>query len=136
VAAYKVSDGTSDSDVVTVRIAVGGHFGPRTNLADSPIAMAGGCQSNSTPVKFGASCLTGDFEFTQMLTPGVPLIYSSGTALAQPIVILETFLQSTSDVPDEIKAKLTFNGTVGTDYSYDTTGLEAGDTLRFALQAD
>src|SRR5687767_858681 len=29
---YKVNDGTSDSDTVTVAIAVGGHFGPRTNL--------------------------------------------------------------------------------------------------------
>ncbi len=31
---YKVSDGTSDSAIVTATIAVGGHFGPRTNLEE------------------------------------------------------------------------------------------------------
>ena len=132
---YKVNDGTSDSDVVSVAIAVGGNFGPRTNLAESPVAMAGGCAANTVPVKLTASCLTGDLEFTQTLTPGVSLIYNSGT-LPEPIIVLETFLQETSDVPDEIKAKLTFNGTAGTDYSFDTSGLEPGDSLRFALQAD
>ena len=132
---YKVNDGTSDSDIVTVSIAVGGHFGPRTNLEEQPVAFAGGCSANTTPLTFSGSCLTGDLEYAQTLTPGLKLLYNSGT-LPQPIIVFETFLQSTSAVPDEIKAKLTFNGVAGTDYSYDTTGLEAGDALRFALQAD
>jgi hypothetical protein len=63
------------------------------------------------------------------------LIYDSST-LPQPIVVLETFLQDSSDVPDEIAAQLTFNSTAGTAYTYDTTSLSAGDNLRFALQAD
>ena len=33
-------------------------------------------------------------------------------------------------------AELTFDSTSGTTYEYDTTGLTAGDSLRFALQAD
>lgn len=80
---YKANDGISDSDVVTVAIAVGGHFGPRTNLAESPTAFVGGCAANSAPVKLNASCLTGDLEFIQMLTPGLPLIYTS-SSLPQP----------------------------------------------------
>jgi hypothetical protein len=117
---YKAHDGTKDSNVVTVSIAVGGHFGPRTNLEEatrSGLLMAGG-------TTLGAA-----------LTPGLDLLYNSLT-VPKPIVVLETFLMSSSSVPDEIQARLTFNGTAGTTYSYSTTGLAAGDTLRFALQAD
>lgn len=140
---YKVSDGVSDSNTVTVAIAVGGHFGPRANLEEQPrftneaqvSALAADCSANSAPVRLTASCLTGDLYLTQTLMPGLGLVYNSGT-LPKPIIVLETFLQLSSNVPDEIKAKLTFNGTAGTNYGYSTTGLQAGDSLRFALQAD
>ena len=117
--AYKVNDGTKDSSVVTASVAVGGHFGPQTNLQDRP--------------RQGGALLTGALELAQELTPGLALVYNS-TTLAKPIVIVETFLQSNSSVPDEVKAQLTFNGAAGTNYSYNTTGLAAGDALRFALQ--
>ena len=117
---YDVSDGTDDSNLVTVSIAVGGHFGPRTNLEE--FARDGGL-------------LTGEVELYEPLTPGLALVYDSST-LPQPIIVLETFLQDDSDVPDEISAELTFDSSVGTDYTYSTTGLSAGDSLRFALQHD
>ena len=39
-------------------------------------------------------------------------------------------------MPDAITAKLTFNGTAGTTYSYSISGLVTGQPMRFALQAD
>ncbi len=117
---YQIDDGTNDGNIATVSIAVGGSFGARTNLA----AITG-----------TSSLLTGGNLFTHLLTPGVELIYNSLT-LPRPIIVLETFLQSTASVPDSIKAQLTFNGTAGTEYSYSNSGLAAGDSLRFALQAD
>jgi hypothetical protein len=65
----------------------------------------------------------------------VQLLYQSNT-LPKPIVVIETSLLSGSSVPDDIDAQLTFNGTAGTTYNYNTTSLDAGDSLRFALQAD
>ena len=117
---YKVNDGTDDGNTVTVSIAVGLNFGPRTNLDE---------QARD------AQLLTGELQLVEPLTPGLSLIYDSST-LPQPIVVLESFLQASSDVPDEITAQLTFNSSAGTAYTYDTTGLSAGDDLRFALQAD
>ena len=118
---YDVSDGTDDSEVVTVSIAVGGHFGPRTNQDE---------------LLRGSGLLTGELTFMQELTPGLNLVYNSSTAAPDPIVVLETSLLSGSSVPDEITAQLTYDGTAGTTYEYNTTGLSAGDSLRFALQAD
>ena len=106
-------------------IAVGGHFGPRTNLDERP---RGGSLMTS-------NLMTGDLELVEPLTPGLFLVYDSGT-LPEPIIVLETFLQSGSTVPDEISAQLTFNSTAGTTYEFDTTSLSAGDSLRFALQVD
>ena len=49
---------------------------------------------------------------------------------------METQLAPGVPVPDAITAKLTFNGTAGTTYSYSTSGLVTGQQMRFALQAD
>lgn len=117
---YDVSDGTNDSNLVTVSIAVGGHFGPRTNLEE---------------MARGGNLMTGELELYEPLTPGLALVYDS-TTLPQPIIVLETFLRDDSSVPDAINAQLTFNSSAGTDYGYSTTGLSAGDSLRFALQHD
>ena len=47
------------------------------------------------------------------------------------------YLQSQRwSVPSAITAQLTFNGTAGTNYCYNTSGMVAGQSLRFALQAD
>jgi RHS repeat-associated protein len=116
---YRVSNGTDNSNLATVSIAVGGHLGPRTNLEEA--ARDG-------------ELLTGELELSEPLTPGLSLVYDSSTR-PRPIVVLETFLQDGSAVPSSITAQLTFDGTAGTAYSYVTTGLAAGDALRFALQA-
>jgi RHS repeat-associated protein len=118
---YKVNDGGADSNVATVSIAVGGNFGVRTNLDESPA---------------GAMLLTGALALSQPLTLGHELVYRSDTVNPHPIVVLETSLLSSSGVPDSIDARLTFNGVQESTVSYDTTGLSAGDPLRFVLQAD
>ena len=120
---YKVSDGTDDSDdseTVGLSIAVGGDFGPRTN------------QEERTRE---SELLAGGNAHSQELTPGLFLHYQSNT-LPQPIIVAETTLLDSSSVPDEIRAKLTFNSSAGADYAYNPAGLSAGDTLRFALQHD
>ncbi|MCO6456362.1 MAG: cadherin-like domain-containing protein, partial [Pirellulaceae bacterium] len=118
---YQLNDGTDYGNIVAVSIAVGGHLGPRTNL--------------EARARAGSNLLTGDLEVAEPLTPGLFLLYDSGT-LPEPIIVVETFLQDSSSVPDEITAELTFNYSTGTTYEFDTTGLSAGDSLRFALQYD
>ena len=49
---------------------------------------------------------------------------------------VDTSLLSGGSVPSAISAKLTFNGTAGTNYGYSTSGLTPGRSLRFALQAN
>jgi YD repeat-containing protein len=117
---YKANDGSVDSNVVTVSIAIGGDFGVRTNLEEAAR---------------DATLLTGGLQLVQALTPEVSLVYQSNT-LPKPIVAVETSLLSSSMTPDSIDAKLTFNGSAGTTYNYDTTSLSPGDSLRFALQND
>lgn len=118
---YKVSDGTNDSNVATVSIAVGGNFGPRTNLDESPQ---------------NAMLMTGAMTLSQPLTLGHELVYRSDTVDPYPIVVLETSLLSSSSVPDSIDARLTFNGVQESTVSYTNTGLAAGDALRFVLIAN
>lgn len=118
---YKVSNGTNDSNVATVSIAVGGVFGPRTNLDDQPLG---------SPLYTGANTLVQD------LSLGERLIYRSDTVSLKPVIVVETSLKSGATVPNSIDAILTFNGTGQGTVSYTNTGLAAGDTLRFALQAD
>jgi RHS repeat-associated protein len=117
---YRVNDGTDNSNVAQVSIAVGGDLGPRTNQDEIPL------QGN---------LLDGKLAVSTALTPGLNLVYNSNT-LPQPIIVVETFLEENSYGVDDITAKLTFDGTAGTEYSYDAMSLSGGDTLRFALQAD
>ena len=118
---YKVNNGTYDSNTATVSIAVGGVFGPRTNLDDQPL---------DSPMYTGANTVVQD------LSIGQRLIYRSDTVSLKPVIVVETSLKTGAAVPNSIDAVLTFNsvgqGTVG----YTNSGLAAGDTLRFALQAD
>jgi RHS repeat-associated protein len=117
---YKVNDGTYDSNTATVTIAVGGNFGPRTNL-DTRI------QGNMLD--------TGGLTISQPLSMGLNLVYRSDSD-PRPVVIVETSLNSFSSVPNTIDAVLTFGTVVGSTVSYNTTGLAAGDKLRFVLQVD
>ena len=70
--------------------------------------------------------------------PNVPandLTYDSLTANPLPIIIAENTLSSSSAVPSQVSATLTFDGTVGTTYYYDTSTLNPGDVQQIALQA-
>jgi hypothetical protein len=83
----------------------------------------------------GGILTTGNLSLTEQLTPDQTLIYRSDS-LFKPIISVETQLAPGVSVPSAITAKLTFNGTVGTTYSYTTSGMVTGQSLRFALQAD
>ena len=93
---YNVNNGTYDSNVATVSIAVGGVFGPRTNLDDQPL---------NAPMYTGANTVVQD------LSLGERLIYRSDTVSLKPVIVVETSLNSTAAVPNSISAVLTFNGT-------------------------
>ncbi|MBC7852937.1 MAG: cadherin-like domain-containing protein, partial [Pirellulaceae bacterium] len=118
---YKINNGTYDSNHAIVSISVGGVFGPRTNLDDQPL---------DSPLMTGANTVVQD------LSLGQRLIYRSDTVSLKPVIVVETSLKSGAAVPNSIDAVLTFGGTGQGTVSYTNTGLAAGDTLRFALQAD
>lgn len=118
---YKVNDGVQDSNMATVTIAVGGNFGPRTNLDDVPL---------------DAMEMTGGLALSQPLTLGHELVYRSDTVNPRPVVAIETSLNGFSQVPTSIDAQLTFGGIVGSTVSYSTSGLAPGNPLRFVLQAN
>ena len=117
---YQVSNGSFDSNISTVSLQVGQVFGPRTNLDEIPLSNA-----NST----GANMLS------QPLTLGQKLFYNSNTE-PRPVVVVETSLRSAASVPTSIEAQLTFGGVSGSTVTYSTSGLSAGEPLRFALQID
>ncbi|MDX1926527.1 MAG: cadherin-like domain-containing protein, partial [Pirellulaceae bacterium] len=121
---YKVNDGTADSNIATVRIAVGTKLLARQNL-----------DSRNVDQPDGGLLSSGNLQLGEQLTPDQTLVYRSDS-LARPIIAVETQLAPGALVPDAITAKLTFNGTAGTTYSYSTSGLVTGQQLRFALQAD
>ncbi len=70
--------------------------------------------------------------------PNVPandLTYDSLTANPLPIILAENTLSSSAAVPSQVSATLTFHGTVGTTYYYNTSTLNPGDVQQIALQA-
>ena len=83
----------------------------------------------------GGLLATGNLQLGEQLSPDQTLVYRSDS-LTRPIIAVETQLAPGVPVPDSITAKLTFNGTAGTTYSYSTSGLATGQQMRFALQAD
>ncbi len=117
---YRVSDGTDNSNIVSASIAVGGYLGPRTNQDGSSQDLA---------------LLAGGLEQVQPITPAVSLVYQSDTQ-ANAIAVVETSLRPGLGVPSQIQAQLTFSGTAGTLYTYNTYGITSGDTLRFPLPAN
>ena len=66
------------------------------------------------------------------VTP-VSLNYDSLAANAMPIVVAEHALTST---PAKVSAQLTFNGTVGSTYYYNTSSLRPGDIMQIGQQAN
>jgi len=101
-------------------LQVGQVFGPRTNLNEIPFSNAN---------------LTGANVLSQPLTLGQQLIYNSNTE-PRAVVAIETSLQAGASVPTSIEAQLSFGGISGSTVTYSTSGLSAGNPLRFALQVD
>ena len=118
---YKINDGSLDSNVAKVTIAVG------TKL------LAG--QNLESKTDIDSRLTTGNLSLTEQLTPDQSLVYRDNS-LSKPIITVETQLAPGIAVPSAITAQLTFNGTSGTSYSYVTTSMVTGQALRFALQAD
>ncbi len=68
--------------------------------------------------------------------PALSFVYASTAADARPIVRVRYALPDTATVPATVTAQLTFNGVTYDPVVYDTTGMNPGDVLEFALQAD
>jgi RHS repeat-associated protein len=66
----------------------------------------------------------------------VVLNYDSLAADARPIIVAHHVLDATKSTPSQVEAKLTFNGSAGTAWYYDTSALRPGDIQQIALQAD
>ena len=69
-------------------------------------------------------------------TTPVSLSYNSTTANAQPIFVTEYQLPQGQSVPATITAQLTFNNTALATVTYNTAGLNPGDIMQIALQAN
>ncbi len=65
------------------------------------------------------------------------LTYNSNAAMANPapIILVHHTLATGSSVPTAVNAKLTFNGTAGTTWYYNTSGFIPGDIQQIALQS-
>jgi YD repeat-containing protein len=68
--------------------------------------------------------------------PALALTYNSLTADPRPIVVVHHTLDATQSVPSKVNATLTFNGTAGTTWYYDTSQFIPGDIQQMALQAN
>jgi len=66
----------------------------------------------------------------------IKLTYDSLSANPMPIVVAEHVLDPTKSAPSQVEAQLTFNGTAGTAWYYNSAALQPGDTLQLALQAN
>ena len=62
--------------------------------------------------------------------------YDSLAANPLPIVVAEHVLDPTKSTPSQVEAQLTFNGTAGTAWYYNTSALQPGDIQQIALQAN
>jgi hypothetical protein len=68
--------------------------------------------------------------------PALALTYDSLVADARPIVVEHHTIDPTLAIPTKVSGQLTFNGTTGTAYYYDTSQFIPGDIEQIALQAD
>ncbi len=68
--------------------------------------------------------------------PGLSLTYNSLTADPRPIVVVNHPLDPSLSVPSKVNATLTFDGTAGTTWYYNTSSFIPGDVQQIALQAD
>jgi len=101
---YKVNDGSLDSNVATVLIAVGTNLLARQNL-----------ESNLNSSTGDGLLTSGGLQLVEQLTPDQSLVYRSDS-LVKPIITVETQLAPGTGTPSAVTAQLTFNGASGTTY--------------------
>ena len=68
--------------------------------------------------------------------PSVGLTYNSLAANTLPIVVAEHQLDPTQSTPSQVSAQLTFDGSVGPTYYYNTSSFTPGDIMQIGLRAD
>ncbi len=156
---YQVQASNLEKTSATVSIAVGTPLLPRKNLDANtlntsmpdpwlqmslldPAMPSSGFEAGYTNVPNGSSAETdgalaasGGLLLMENVAQDTMLDYRSDS-LTKPIIAVETQLAPGLPLPTAMTAQLTFNGVAGTLYSFATSGLTAGQELRFALQAD
>ena len=68
--------------------------------------------------------------------PGLALTYDSLTADPRPIIVVNHVIDGSQAVPTTVNATLTFNGTAGTTWYYNTSQFTPGDVQQIGLQAN
>jgi YD repeat-containing protein len=156
---YKLSDGVNESVPARATVAVGTRWLGRqtlesnvlqssiadpwlaTSVLDTIDASQGlgmgaiNIPSGSSQDTAGALAASGGLQLVEDVAPGFSLAYRS-SSITKPIIAINTQLAPGVNVPTALSARLTFNGVAGTSYSYTTSGLQSGQAMRFALQAD
>ena len=115
---YTASDGTNTSVTATAQITVGDGLTGRLNGNER-----------------GASFLhDGALTFTQPLGSGINLAYRSDT-IPVALVPIEMLIADGTTIPDSITANLSIAGASSGDITFNNTGLQTGEPLRFVLRA-
>ena len=95
----------------------------------------GDCGCSSYNVSANADLMTGDQESWFSVLTDLSFNFA-GKYFAHPIFAGDVVFPASAPTPDSIVANLTFNGVAQTPVHYDPSSLEAGQLLRFAVQAD
>ncbi|WP_165236200.1 hypothetical protein, partial [Aquisphaera insulae] len=98
--------------------------------ASSPSIAAGNV--SVSPITGAAGAAIG-LPASNPNVPGLTFVYSSTGANATPIIDGNFAL---SAARAQVSARLTFNGTVGSTYYYDTSAFRPGDILQIGQQAN
>ena len=102
----------------------------------SPDAPAWSSDNVSVAADSGALDTTIPLPSYNPNVPALALTYDSLTANPLPIIVVEHPLDPAQAVPSQVGAQLTFNGSAGTTWYYDTSQFTPGDIQQIALQAN
>ena len=106
---------------------------PGAIQAGSPAVSSGNVSVVSAT---GALMTSIDMPSYNPNVPALSLVYNSLAANAMPIVVAEHPLSASLATPSKVSAKLTFDGTAGTTYYFNSSALTPGDIMQMGLQAD
>jgi RHS repeat-associated protein len=102
----------------------------------SPSAPAVAVQDGSVDSNSGALDTSITLPTYNPNVPAVVLSYDSETASPTPLIVEHDTIDPTQAVPSVVSAQLTFDGSTGSTYDYNTSQLSGGDVQQIALQAD